>query len=205
MAVTNVSRETLGRLKAYLVLLKQWNSKHNLVSRKSLDDVWHRHILDSAQLAPLIPDSAKKLIDLGSGAGFPGLVIAAIRPDLEISLCESIAKKCHFLAEVADKMQVKVDIRNRRIEDMRPEGFDVVTARACAPMVELLPYAQRFQAPQTINLFLKGQNIDVELKDTTKYWKMTAEKTPSLSDPNGTILTIRNLLHVRTGGSFVKK
>lgn len=191
----NVSHETLSRLEAYLALLTEWNARQNLVSKSSLKDAWKRHVWDSAQLVPLLPNSIKTLADFGSGAGFPALVIAAMRQDIRVSLFESIAKKCRFLAEAAQVLQVEVDIRNTRIEESAREGFDAVTARACAPLDLLLRYAYRYQRPDTLNLFLKGQDVEAELKDATKSWKMEVTRHPSQSGP-GTILEIRNLAHV---------
>lgn len=201
-AAADVSRETLHRLEAYVTLLGEWNARQNLVSKSSLNEVWHRHVWDSAQLAPLLPKPIKTLIDLGSGAGFPALVLATLRPEIKVTLVDSIAKKCRFLAEAARVLQVEVDIRNTRIEAGPREGFDALTARACAPLEMLLGYASRFQKPDTVNLFLKGQDIEVELKEATKSWKMEVLKHPSRSGP-GTILEIRKLAHVRSGRSFV--
>jgi 16S rRNA (guanine527-N7)-methyltransferase len=200
--VADVSRETLARLEAYVTLLREWNARQNLVSKSSLEDVWKRHVWDSAQLLPFVPTPARTLADFGSGAGFPALVIAAMRPNIRVSLFESIAKKCRFLAEAAQVLQVEVDIRNARIEEGTPEGFDVVTARACAPLDHLLGYARRFQSPNTVNLFLKGQDVEAELKEATKSWKMEVVKHPSRSG-SGTILEIRKLAHVQPGRPFV--
>lgn len=193
---TNVSRETLARLKAYASLLGEWNARHNLVSKSSLDDVWKRHLWDSAQLSPLIPSSAKTLIDLGSGAGFPGLVLAVLRPELSVTLCEATGKKAEFLRAAVDRIGIAVDVRNARMEEADREVFDVVTARACAPLEKLLAYAQLFSGPQTICLFLKGQNVEVELTQARKSWRMKALRHPSLTDPSGTILDVRELHHV---------
>lgn len=193
---TNVSRETLARLKAFVALLEDWNRRHNLVSRSSLADVWRRHLFDSAQLAGLIPENARSLVDLGSGAGFPGVVLAALmvaRPEFRTVLCEATRKKCDFLAAAAAEIGVAVEIRNSRIEDAPPEIFDVVTARACAPLPRLLEYATRFQGPDTKNLFLKGQNVGAELTEAHRYWEMQATQRPSRSDPSGTILEIEGL------------
>jgi 16S rRNA (guanine527-N7)-methyltransferase len=191
----NVSRETFSRLKAYAGLLAEWNARHNLVSARSLDEVWHRHFWDSAQLAPLIPADAKSLIDLGSGAGFPGLVLAIMRPELKVVLTDSIAKKCRFLEEVVARTSVSAEVRNARMESLAPARFDVVTARACAPLAMLLTYAQRFQGPATVNLFLKGQSVEVELTQARKSWRMQVVKHPSLTDPTGTILEVRELIY----------
>ena len=197
-AALNVSRETLARLKAYAATLAEWNARHNLVSRQSLDDVWLRHIYDSAQLYPLIPPEAESLVDLGSGAGFPGLVLAILladRPAFRTVLYEATRKKCEFLALVAARTGVQAEIRNERIEDAQPEPFDVVTARAVAPLAKLLAYAQPFQSPRTLNLFLKGQSVGAELTLAHKSWRMRVARHPSRSHPSGLILAIRELRH----------
>jgi len=192
---TGVSHETLVRLKAYVGMLGEWNARQNLVSAGSLADVWRRHVWDSAQLAAFIPAEAISLIDLGSGAGFPALVLALLRPDLRVVLTEATAKKCRFLEAVALRVGVSAEIRGARLEDSAREPFDIVTARACAPLVKLLGYAQPFQAPSTINLFLKGQSVEVELTEAYKSWRMQALRHPSKTDPSGTILEIRELRH----------
>ena len=200
---TGVSRETLARLKAYVALLAEWNARHNLVSATSLADVWRRHVWDSAQLLPLIPASAKSLADLGSGAGFPGLVLACLlrgRPDFRTVLYESTAKKCRFLEAAAERMGLSVEVRNSRIEAAKPGPFDVVTARACAPLAKLLAYAQQFQGPGAVNLFLKGQSVEAELTEAHKSWNMEVVKHKSLTDPSGAILEIRELAHVPSAG-----
>jgi len=195
----NVSRETLARLKTFVGLLTEWNARHNLVSAKSLEDVWRRHIWDSAQLIRYIPPEANGLVDLGSGAGFPGLVLAALlreRAGFHTVLYESIAKKCRFLGAAAERMEVSVEIRSTRIEEARPEPFDIVTARACAPLAKLLTYARPFQGPHTVNLFLKGLSVEAELTEARRFWKMSLEKHQSLTDPSGVILEIRGFTHV---------
>jgi 16S rRNA (guanine527-N7)-methyltransferase len=197
---TGVSRETLARLKAYVAALGDWNARHNLVSRASLEEVWKRHVWDSAQLAPLIPASARNMVDLGSGAGFPGLVLAILlqeRPGFRTVLYESTHKKCEFLNAAAAAADISVDVRCSRIEEASTEIFDAVTARACAPLSKLLGYAARFQGPETVSLFLKGQNVEAELTEAHKYWKMLDNRRPSQTDPSGTILEIRELARVR--------
>jgi len=194
---TGVSRETLTRLTALVDLLADWSTRYNLVSRSSLEDVWRRHIWDSAQLAPLILLSAKGLVDLGSGAGFPGLVLAILQPAFRVVLFEATRKKCQFLEAAAQATGVTVEVRNGRVEEARPEAFDVVTARACAPLSTLLGYAARFHGPHTTNLFLKGQNAAAELTEAHKNWKMHVLRHPSQTDPSGTILEIRDLVRVR--------
>jgi 16S rRNA (guanine527-N7)-methyltransferase len=195
-ATADVSRETLAHLKAYVGLLEDWNSRHNLVSSGSLADVWRRHIWDSAQLVRFIPETTRTLADLGSGAGFPGLVLAEmLRDRVHVTLFEATAKKCQFLEAVRDRLGLDVTIRNQRMEEAKLESFDVVTARACAPLDKLLGYAQHFVHSNTVCLLLKGQNVASELTDARKHWKMTLQQHPSLTDPSGVVLEIRELVH----------
>ena len=197
-ARAGVSRETLDRFKIYAAMLAERNARTNLVSEASLKDVWRRHFWDSAQLGPLVPDTAKSLADLGAGAGFPGLVLAELLRDrkLRVVLFEATAKKCRFLKDVARKLQLDVEARNVRIESAPPEQFDVVTARACAPLSGLLAYAQRLWGPNTVGLFLKGQNVGEELTEAHKSWSMKVERHASRSDPSGTVLQIAELRRV---------
>jgi 16S rRNA (guanine527-N7)-methyltransferase len=193
-----VSRETLARLETYVALLQEWNTRHNLVSGASIGEVWRRHIYDSAQLLPFIPPDAMSLLDLGSGAGFPGLVLSILlagRPSFRTILYEATRKKCDFLCHVVSSLGVAAEVRNQRIETAVPEMFDVVTARALAPLDKLLAYAQAFQGQQTLNLFLKGQSVGAELTIARKSWRMCVAQYPSRSDLSGTILAIRELRH----------
>src|SRR6266404_3679270 len=142
-ALSGVSRETLGRLEAYAELLVRWSARINLVGANTLDDPWRRHFLDSAQLFADVPEATQSLVDLGSGAGFPGLVLAILGvPGVE--LIEADARKCAFLREAARIAAAPVIIRNVRIEAVPAHIVDVVTARACAPLDRLLVLAQRF-------------------------------------------------------------
>jgi 16S rRNA (guanine527-N7)-methyltransferase len=192
-AKTGVSRETLSRLKAYADLLADWNARHNLVAKSTLPDIWHRHLWDSAQLAPLILETARTLADLGSGAGFPGLVLAALRPELKVTLHEATTRKCAFLQAAAECMGLKVEIRNARLEDLPPQAFDMVTARALAPLPLLLEYAHRFTGPNSVCLFLKGQNVGSELTEASKYWNMKTSQVPSQTEPSAAIVMVREL------------
>jgi 16S rRNA (guanine527-N7)-methyltransferase len=193
-AATGVSRETSARLKAYAGLLQDWNSRHNLVSARSLEDVWRRHFWDSAQLAPLIPANARTIADLGSGAGFPGLVLAEmLRDKVSVTLFEATTKKCDFLTAAAQHMGLSVSVQNVRMEDAAPQAFDVVTARACAPLPKLLSYAHRLSGPNSVCLFLKGQNVGAELTEAHKSWRIKVRQIPSLTDPSGMILELKEL------------
>ena len=195
-AAAGVSRETLDRLQRYAVLLEDWNSRHNLVSNASMADLWRRHFWDSAQVVGLIPTTSRTLIDLGSGAGFPALVLAELRPDLKISLVEATAKKCRFLKTVVSELGLETQIHHRRIEDMPRQPFDVITARACAPLSDLLAYTQRFWGPGSRALLHKGQNLAAELTEARESWRIDSEQHSSRSDPSGIILEIRELQRV---------
>jgi 16S rRNA (guanine527-N7)-methyltransferase len=199
-ATTGVSRETLAHLRTYAEMLAEWNARHNLVSRASLEHVWQRHFLDSAQLAELVPHDAQSLVDLGSGAGFPGLVLAELLRSrgsaIRVVLIEATGKKCRFLETVAGALGLAVEVRFQRIEDTPAEPFDVITARACAPLTDLLAYAQRFWGQNSRALFHKGQSLAAELTAATESWRIQFEQHPSRSDPSGIILEIRELHRV---------
>lgn len=191
-AATNVSRETLERLETYAALLRKWQGAINLVSRDSLGDLWRRHMLDSVQLRPLLPAATHVLVDLGSGAGFPGLVLAVLGVP-EVHLFKSDSRKCSFLREVARTLGVTVEIHNLRIEKSAPLAADVVTARALAPLSDLLDLAERFLSPHSICLFLKGRGVDEELTRARESWNMTVTCQTSTSDPSGTILRLEHV------------
>jgi 16S rRNA (guanine527-N7)-methyltransferase len=195
-AAADVSRETLARLKAYIGLLEDWNARHNLVSAGSMADVWHRHVWDSAQLVRYVPATATTLADLGSGAGFPGLVLAELlRGKVQVTLFEATAKKCRFLEAVRDRLGLDTLVRNVRMEDAVPQRFDVITARACAPLDKLLAYAQHFAGPGSVCLFPKGQNLGSELTQARKTWKIQALHHRSLTDPSAEVLEVREFRH----------
>jgi len=192
-AAVDVSRETLDGLRRYADLLVKWQRSINLVAADSLDDLWRRHMLDSAQLYRLLPPGDCRVVDLGSGAGFPGLVLAAIGAG-DVHLVESDGRKCVFLAEAARACGLEAGvnpvIHRARLEQMRGLTAEVVTARACAPLDRLLDYAEPFLRPQSICLFLKGAGAADELTAAANRWRMTVERLPSVSDPSGTILRI---------------
>jgi 16S rRNA (guanine527-N7)-methyltransferase len=203
-AQTGVSRETLARLEAYAALLAQWNERINLVARDSLRDPWRRHFLDSAQLLPFIPAGARNLVDLGSGAGFPGLVLAILGvPGVE--LVESDARKCAFLCEAARIASAPVVVHHTRIEALPPHPVGVVTARGCAPLERLIALSQGLIGPHTCCLFLKGERAEEELTAARRAWNMTALLHPSRSDPRGVILVLEQIARrpERPGGAEI--
>ncbi|CAO3408090.1 16S rRNA (guanine(527)-N(7))-methyltransferase RsmG [Azospirillum largimobile] len=189
---TGVSRETLDRLIAYEGLLRKWQPKINLVGPSTLPDVWKRHFLDSAQLFPLLPEDTRVLVDLGSGAGFPGLVLAILGVP-QVHLIESDVRKCAFLREVARVCEAPVTVHTKRIETVTGIEADVVTARALAPLADLFAWAHPFIGSRGKCLFLKGSALDDELTATTQYWTMDSERFDSRTDPSGTILRVSHL------------
>jgi len=190
----NVSRGTLQHLETYAALLVKWQAKINLVGPATLPDLWRRHFLDSAQLLPLLPAGSGTLADLGSGAGFPGLVLA-IMTDWRVHLVDSDQRKCAFLRQVALDCGVldRVTIHAKRIEQVTGIAADVVTARACAPLDELLGLAAPHLGENGTALFLKGAQAEEELTQAERRWTMRLERRASLSDAAGSILTITDL------------
>ncbi len=196
--VANVSRETLEPLKLYADLLTKWQARINLVGQKTLTDVWRRHFLDSAQLWRLIGPASASVIDLGSGAGFPGLVLAMLGAPrvADVALIESDARKCAFLNEVIRQTGAPARVINRRIETVSLAPAPYVTARACAALPKLLSYAQPLMQEDGTALFLKGARVDEELTEARKEWTMQTVRHTSLSDPSGTILELRDIRRV---------
>jgi 16S rRNA (guanine527-N7)-methyltransferase len=191
-ARTAVSRETLERLTAYAELLVKWQARINLVGPDTIPDLWHRHLLDSAQVFPILPQPIHRLVDMGCGGGFPGLVLAIMGvPD--VHLIESDARKCAFMREVARVTGTSVTIHNARIEAVAPLGADVVTARALAPLDKLLGWAERHLLPEGHCVFLKGRGVEDELTAARKEWNITFERFPSQTDPLAAILHLKEV------------
>ena len=189
--LTGVSRETLDRLTVYLDLLVKWQARINLVGKGTLGDPWRRHFLDSAQIWPLLPEKTEILVDLGSGAGFPGLVLAILGvPD--VHLVESDQRKAAFLREAARATATDVTVHPTRIESMDVIPAQVVTARALAPLVELIGLAAPFLRQGAVGIFPKGRSADRELTAARRKWKMRVTARQSRSDPAGTILVIED-------------
>ena len=195
-ALADIPVAAMARLGRYVELLHRWQMAMNLVSARSLADPWRRHILDSAQLLPLLPSRTRVLVDLGSGSGFPGLVLAMLGVP-EVHLIESDGRKCVFLAEAARAGGLEPGrnpiIHRARIEALEGWPADAITARACAPLDRLLDYAAKFVTPATECLFLKGENVGSELTEAEKQWKMRIERHASRSDPSGIVLRLRHI------------
>lgn len=192
-----VSRETLDRLTVFAALLRKWQSRINLVGPATLPGVWRRHILDSAQLAPLFPPQARMHLDMGSGAGFPGLVLAVLAledtPERETHLVESDGRKAAFLREAARRTGARVTVHACRLEALQELSVDIITARALAPLPVLMRLGVRFLRPCGQFLLLKGARAAHELTEAEKEWTMAVEHLPSRTDPSGVILRIQGV------------
>ncbi|MDJ0995196.1 MAG: 16S rRNA (guanine(527)-N(7))-methyltransferase RsmG [Dinoroseobacter sp.] len=197
---SGVSRETRERLEIYFDLLCKWNPKINLVAPSTLPDAWFRHFLDSMQLRDLAPDDWQSWVDLGSGGGFPGMVVAILaqseKTDRSIMLVESDQRKAAFLRTVARETETPVEILAQRIEALGPLSADVVSARALAPLDKLLSYAVRHCRAGGTLLFLKGGRAKSELSDAQKNWQFEVTESPSQTDPAAVILHIKELRRV---------
>lgn len=196
----DVSRETIGRLTLYESLLHRWNPAINLVSRATLADAWTRHFIDSAQLLSIAPPAARTWVDIGSGGGFPGLVVAVLakelRPGLAVTLVESDLRKAAFLAEAARQTEVVVTIRTERAEKLTLCGSDIISARALAPLRHLLSLAERHLGPGGAGLFPKGARADTEVAEALETFRFTLQKIPSQTDPMAVILSVGGISRV---------
>ena len=195
-AATGVSEGVCDRISLYLGFLEKWQARINLVGPSTMVDPWCRHVLDSAQLLPLLPGGPGPVVDMGAGAGVPGLILAACGvPD--VHLIESNQRKCTFMREAARLMGTPVTVHAQRVDAVTlGEQARVVTARALAPLGTLLDHAIRFCGPDTRCLFLKGQDVVIELTNAAKSWNMRHRLVDSLSDPSGYIVVVEAFDHV---------
>ena len=189
----NVSRESQVRLQLYAELLARWQGKTNLIGEASLKSLWERHVADALQLHAYIGGGEQTIIDLGSGAGIPGLVLALAYPDYRVILVESNGKKAAFLREVARQARISVKVLQERIESIESEPYrlltPIVTARALAPLTRLLDLSHPMLDCGR-GLFHKGQDAGRELIEAAKSWSIQYIRHPSVVDPGGTILEI---------------
>ncbi len=196
----HVSRETEERLDSFLALLGKWTTTINLVSRATLSSAWLRHILDSAQLFALRPAAARHWADLGTGGGFPGVVVAILAKedahDLRFTFVESDQRKAAFLSAVVRDLGLQAVILAERIEDAQPLAADVVSARALAPLPDLLGYTRRHIAPGGVALFPKGASVNAELAESLERWRFSVQKHPSRTDPEAVVLQIGEIERV---------
>lgn len=192
----DVSRETSDKLKIYGDLLVKWQKAKNLVSGNTIDDIWRRHFLDSAQLIPLLRDVFGKkqlsLLDIGSGAGFPGLVLSTMNV-ATAHMVESVGRKCVFMRQVVRETGADAEIHNVRIEEIDPFSVDIITSRACARILQLINWSEPFLQYSPEIWLLKGELADEELTEAQAYWKMDIDRFQSQSDPSGVILRLRGI------------
>lgn len=200
LAAHDVSRETLERLKTYESLLRKWNPAINLVGRSTVEDLWARHFEDSAQIYELAPESAEKWVDLGSGGGFPGLVAAILAAGdgrtTGFTLVESDLRKAAFLSTVVRETGLSVRVMPDRAEILPPQGADLVSARALAPLEKLISFAARHLAPSGTALFAKGANHAAELAKALESWHFSYQAIASQTDPDAVIYKIEGISRV---------
>ncbi len=193
----DVSRETLEKLREFRALIERWNPAINLVSRGGLEHVWDRHILDSAQLFNLKPEVADSWVDLGSGGGFPGVIIAILAEmscsNLKVTLVESDRRKAAFLSQSVRVLGLDCEVEVVRIEDLEPRGASVISARALAPLVDLIGHAKRHLATGGTAIFPKGAGADQEVAAAHKKWKFDLVEHQSQTSPSGRILVLKDI------------
>ena len=201
-ASLDVSRETVGRLEGFVGLLRQENERQNLVSRTSLDHVWSRHIADSGQLIRFAPAGARNWLDLGSGAGFPGLVVATLFQG-EVTMVEARRLRADFLVRAAGILGVsrRTEVLCANIERVQTRPFDVISARAFAPLATLLDLAERFSTEQTRWILPKGRNANSELEAVESLWQGDFRLEPSITDPDAKIIVAERVRRRRKGRS----
>jgi 16S rRNA (guanine527-N7)-methyltransferase len=196
LTLTPVSRETLARLDRFVALLLETQSHTNLIGPATIPELWTRHVADSLQLLDLAPD-AKVWLDLGSGAGFPGLVVAcalAERPGAAVHLVESTGKKAAFLQSVAETLALPATVHHIRAESFSPRfAAEVITARALAPLPKLFGYVAPLLKSGAKALLPKGQDVEAELTEAAKYWKIEADQVASRTNPAGRIVVVQAL------------
>jgi 16S rRNA (guanine527-N7)-methyltransferase len=199
-AAPQISALATERLQIFVGLLAKWNAAINLVSPASLAEVWTRHVADSAQVLDVAPIRRARWLDMGSGAGFPGIVIALITADtpnpVEMTLVESDRRKAAFLSTVSRETGVPMIIQAARIEAVAPQNADTVSARALAPLVRLCSFAERHLAPHGAALFLKGGHYDAEIAEARRTWSFALDVRRSSTDPAGVVLIMKDLRRV---------
>jgi 16S rRNA (guanine527-N7)-methyltransferase len=193
-----VSRETYHRLRLFMDLLGTWNRRINLVGANEINRLWRRHVLDSAQLLAFLDKTPGSWLDLGSGAGFPALVVAALLSETsapEMHLVESNGKKCAFLRHAVRELDLSATIHNCRIDSLPEQvsGPDVISARALASLPELLNHVESHIGPNTHCFFHKGQDVEFELTQSAKYWSMQVRNETSRVEKGGHILILSNI------------
>lgn len=195
-----VSRETISQLEAYVALLEKWNPRINLVARSTLGQIWDRHFVDSAQVFAYAPEDAQHWVDLGSGGGFPGLVVAVLakelRPELRVTLVESDTRKATFLRTVIRELKLPAKVIDARIEAVEPLQADVLSARALADLKQLLGFADLHRKSGGVSLFPKGATWKKEVQEAQQSWRFDYERFTSKTEAEAVILRIGEIEHV---------
>ena len=201
-AQLNVPRETLERLDAFAALLRDENARQNLVSAASLEMLWSRHMLDSAQLLRFAPGAGRSWLDLGSGAGFPGLVVAALS-SFHVVMVEARKLRVDFLHRAAELLGVsdRVEILCAKVEKVPARPFDVISARAFAPLDRLLALGSRFSTDKTLWILPKGRNAKTELEAAESSWQGDFRLEPSLTDADAQIIVASGVRPIKRGRS----
>lgn len=193
----DVSRETKERLDIYAALLRKWNPVINLVASSTLDTLWERHFLDSSQLWEKAPEKLTNWCDIGTGGGFPGLILSILAkekdPDRQTICIESDLRKATFLRTVIRETDLKARVVSARIESAPPESADIISCRALAPLNKLMGYAKRHLSPSGQCLFLKGENYQMEIQEALETWRFEYDTYPSKTNPDAVILKIGDL------------
>lgn len=193
----NVSRETLLKLFDFCDMVKKWNPAINLISKSGVTEIWNRHLIDSAQLIRQMPSHGRLWCDLGSGGGFPGIVLAILarelQPEVKVLLVESDRRKSVFLSEAARILDLTVCVKTQRIEELEPQNVDVLTARALASLPTLCSYAHRHLKVDGVAIFPKGASAAQEIAEARKLWQFDCDKMESFTDPSAVVLAVRNI------------
>ncbi len=191
-----VSRETLAALELYVSRLVQWQRRINLIGPATIPHIWTRHIWDSAQLWPMVRSSQGPILDIGSGAGFPGLVLgilSALEDGPPVHLVESDGRKAAFLMDIISRTKARAQIHHDRVEQLKPWECAVVTARACAPLRKLIDYGFGFLGRDGALMVFKGQNHQAELTAAAEWWRFQSETVVSQTAPEGRILRLTEI------------
>ena len=188
--IFSTSEEVISNLKEFEKILLTWNENMNLISKSTLSNIWWRHIADSAQICKFFSNKSKVLIDLGAGAGFPGLVLS-IMGFPEVHLVESVGKKANFLKHVIDKLNLNADVHHSRIEELKPLKVDIVTARALASLNKLLHLSGKFVGDKTLQFYFKGDKYNIELEEAKKKWAIDFKSYKSFTNPTSRIIEIK--------------
>ncbi len=188
----NVSRETSEKLGLFADEVLRWTPAINLISKNTVSDIWQRHILDSAQIYPLAPSYAGVWVDIGSGAGFPGIVMAILGAP-NVVLVESDQRKATFLRQAARKLSLDVQVLSKRIDQIDPLRAEIITARALAALTDLLGHANTHMSPHGSAIFPKGRGLQQEIAVAQQDWSFDYHQVLSKTDHEATLLIIKNI------------